>query len=156
MQKIAAIFLQTVLLLIAGAALVLMIRLPLTEGRAAQLDWLHIYSDPFILYGYFSSIPFYVALYQAFRFIGIIRQQQVPSAISIRPLRIIRFCCMVCGVLISLAGLYIRLFHHKDDDPAGFLALCMGSLFICMIVAAFTVLLEKILKDDMKPDQQVQ
>jgi hypothetical protein len=46
MKRISIIFLQAVIVLIGIAALAILIRLPLTEGRAANLDLFSIYFDP--------------------------------------------------------------------------------------------------------------
>ena len=67
MKKISTIFLQVVIAALGIAALAVMIRFPLTEGRAVNLDLFHIYADPFLMYGYLSSIAFFAALYQAFK-----------------------------------------------------------------------------------------
>ncbi len=76
-EKISTIFLQVVVVLIGIVALAIMIRFPLTEGRAANLDLFSIYADPFIIYGYLASIAFFVALYQAFKLLGYIGQNKV-------------------------------------------------------------------------------
>jgi hypothetical protein len=41
----------------------MLLRLPLLEGRAKDLDLFSIYADPFIWYGYITAIPFFMALY---------------------------------------------------------------------------------------------
>ena len=50
MKKISTTFLRVGIVLIGIVALIVMIRLPLTAGRAANLDWFRIYIDPFIIY----------------------------------------------------------------------------------------------------------
>jgi Flp pilus assembly pilin Flp len=34
-----------------------------------------------------------------------------------------------------MAGVYVRLFYAKDDDPAGFIALCIVATFISVVIA---------------------
>ena len=46
-----------------------------------------------------------------------------------------------------MAGLYIRIFHNKDDDPAGFLAMCIVTTFISIIVATAAAVFEKKIKE---------
>lgn len=58
MKQSSTLFLQGVIALFGIAALAIMIRIPLTEGRATNLDLFSIYSDPFILFGFAASIPF--------------------------------------------------------------------------------------------------
>ena len=74
MKRISTAFLQTVIVLIGIVALIILIWFPLTEGRATHLDLFSTYADPFILYGYGASIAFFVALYNAFRLLGYIGQ----------------------------------------------------------------------------------
>lgn len=113
-------FFQDVLILIGLIALSLLIYLPLTEGRATNLDFIDIYSDKFILYGYVTSIPFFVALYNAFKLLRYIGQNKVFSSISINTLRNIKYCAIVLSSLIVVAGLTvsIELFTKKSPPSA--------------------------------------
>jgi hypothetical protein len=45
-----------------------------------------------------------------------------------------------------MAGLYIKVFHNKDDDPAGFLAMCIVTTFVSIVVATAAAVFEKILQ----------
>lgn len=157
MKRISIIFLQTVIVLIGIIALVIMIRLPLTEGRAKNLDLFNIYFDPFILYGYASSIAFFVALYKAFKLLGYIGQNKVFSSNSVEALKSIKYCAIVLSVLIVAAGLYIRISHNKEDDPAGFLAICIVTTFVSIVVATAAAIFEKILQNaiDMKSENDL-
>ena len=157
MKRISITFLQAVVVLIGIVALVIMIRVPLTEGRATNLDLFSIYADPFILYGYASSIAFFVALYKAFMLLGYIGQNELFSLKSIRTLRSIKYCAIILSILIVMAGLYIRIFHSKEDDPAGFLAMCIVITFISIVVATAVAVLEKILQNavDMKSENDL-
>ena len=146
MKRILLLFLQVVIVLIGIATLYLMIRFPLTEGRAQNLDLFSIYFDPFILYGYASSIAFFVALYKAFKLLGYIAQNKLFSPTSVRTLRSIKYCAITLSILIAMGGLYIRIFHNKEDDPAGFLAMCIVTTFISIAVAAAVAMLEKIVQ----------
>ena len=47
---------------------------------------------------------------------------------------------------ISTHSHFIKLFHAKEDDPAGFLALCIITTFICVIIATAAAVFEKILQ----------
>ena len=157
MKRISIRFLQAVIVLIGIAALSIMIRFPLTEGRAENLDLFSIYFDPFILYGYASSIVFFVALYKAFKLLGYIGQNKLFSPNSVRTLRGIKYCAVIFCILIVMAGLYIRIFHNEDDDPAGFLAMCIVVTFISIAVATAVAVLEKLLQNavDMKSENDL-
>lgn len=138
--------LQTMIVLIGIAALAALIRLPLTEGRAENLDLLSIYSDPFILYGYAASVLFFATLYKTFKLLGLIKQERFFEQNTIRYLRSIRQFTIIFNILILLAGFYIVLFHAKEDDPVGFIALCFGITFICVFVTTAAKAFEAILK----------
>lgn len=157
MKSISTIFLQVVIVLIGMVALAILIRFPLTEGRAANLDWFRIYADPFILYGYAASIAFFVALYKAFKLLGYIGQNKVFSSDSVGALKSIKYCAIVLSILIAAAGLYIRISHNKEDDPAGFLAICIVTTFVSIVVATAAAIFEKILQNalDMKSENDL-
>ncbi len=157
MKRISTVFLQAVIVLIGIVALAIMIRIPLTEGRATNLDLFSIYFDPFILYGYAASITFFVALYKAFKLLGYIGQNKVFSTNSIGALNSIKYCAIVLSILIVTAGIYIRIFHNKDDDPAGFLAICIVTTFVSIVVATAAAIFEKILQNaiDLKSENDL-
>ena len=157
MKKIPIVFLQAVIVLIGIVALVIIIRLPLTEGRSVNLDLLSIYSDPFILYGYAASIVFFIALYKSFKLLGYIGQNKVFSSSSVKALKSIKYCAIVLSILIVLAGLYIKLFHNKEDDPAGFLTICIVTTFVCIVLATAAAIFEKLLQNavDMKSENDL-
>ena len=157
MKKVSTMFLQVVIVLIGMVVLAVLIRLPLTEGRAADLDLLSIYADPFILYGYAASIAFFVALYKAFKLLGYIGQNKVFSSGAVGTLKSIKYCAVVFSILIVAAGLYIKIFHSQEDDPAGFLAICIVITFASVVVATAAAIFEKILQNaiDMKSENDL-
>ncbi|MDD2753789.1 MAG: DUF2975 domain-containing protein [Candidatus Portnoybacteria bacterium] len=144
------IFLQAVIVLIGIVAIAIMIRFPLTEGRAVNLDLFSIYSDPFIMYGYAASIPFFIALYQAFKLLRYIGQNKVFSQAAVNALRTIKYCAIVLSASIVMAGLYIRISYGisptENDDPAGFIAMCIVATFISIVIATATAVFEKTLQ----------
>lgn len=157
MKRTSTLFLQAVIVLIGLVALAILIRMPLTEGRATNLDLFSIYFDPLILYVYASSIAFFVALYKAFKLLGYIGQNKVFSSQSVKALKSIKYCAIILGILIVAAGVFIRIFHHKDDDPAGFIAICMVMTFATAVVATAAAIVEKILQNaiDMKSENDL-
>lgn len=157
MKRTSTLFLQAVIVLVGLVALAILIRFPQTEGRAANLDMVSIYSDPLILYAYAASIAFFIALYKAFKLLGYIGQNRVFSSDAVGTLKSIKYCAIVLGVLIVLAGIFIRIFHNKDDDPAGFIAMCIVTTFATIVVATAAAVFEKILQNaiDMKSENDL-
>jgi len=157
MKRSSTVFLQGVLVLIGIVALAIMIRLPLTEGRAENLDLVSVYADPFILYGYAASLAFFVALYQAFRLLGYIGRNEVFSLRSVSALRTIKYCAIIVSISIAAAGLYVRAFHAPDDDPVGFIALCIVTTFTSIVTATAAAVFERTLRSavEMKSENDL-
>jgi Protein of unknown function (DUF3036). len=147
MRRISILFLQAVIVLIGIVVLAILIWSPLKEGRAANLDLFSIYFDKFILYGYAASTAFFVALYKAFKLLGYIGQNKIFSSGSVKALKSIRYCAIVLSILIMMAGIYIKIFHNKEDDPTGFLVICIVTTFGSIVVATVAAIFERILQN---------
>ena len=152
MKTVSAVFLQIIVVLTGIAVLAFLLWAPLTEGRATNLDLFSIYADPFILYGYVASIAFFVGLYKVFRLLGYIGHDKIYTSSAVKTLKSIKYCAIALCVFIVGAGLYIMLFHHKDDDPAGFFAMCIILIFASVVVAIAAAKFEKLVQNavDMK------
>src|ERR1044072_5143802 len=98
---VPTIFLQAVIVLIGIGSLALMLWEPHIEGRNAHATLFEIYfKDPFLAYAYLASTPFFVALYQAFKLLGYIKQNKAfagdrESSADYKILCVsrYRFCC---------------------------------------------------------------
>jgi hypothetical protein len=157
MKRVSTIFLQAVIAIIGIVALVILIRFPLSEGRAKNLDLFRIYADPFILFGYAASIIFFIGLYKAFRLLGYIGRNNVFSSNAVGALKSIKYCAIVLGIFIVIAGVYVMTSHDKEDDPAGFIAICIVTTLIAIVVATAAAIFEKILQNaiDMKSENEL-
>src|SRR5688500_4427314 len=95
MKRSSAAFLQAVVVLIGVAVLALMLWEPHLEGRNAHATPFEIYfKDPFLAYVYVASIPFFAALYQAFKVLGYAGQNKVFSQEAVNALRTIKYCAL--------------------------------------------------------------
>jgi len=157
MTKISIKFLQSVLLLIGLISIAILITAPLHEGRAINLSLLKIYADPFIAYIYIASITFFTALYQAFKLLTYIGENKVFTSEAVQTLKKIKYCGITLGGFVFFAGLYIKIFHSKEDDPAGFLTLCFVITFASMVVATAAAIFQKLLQSavDMKTENDL-
>ena len=156
LKRGSTLFLKVVILLIAIVALAAMIRFPQTEGRAANLDLISIYADPFIVFGYIASIPFFIALYQAFRLLGYVDHNQVFSQSAVKAVRKIKYCAIAISGFIVLGVLFIRLFVH-GDDPAGPTGLGILTTFASIVIATGVAILERLLQNavDIKSENDL-
>jgi len=145
------IFLQGVIVLMAIGALALMLWEPHLEGRNARATLFEIYfKDPFLAYAYLASIPFFVALYQAFTILGYVGQNKAFSPVTMKALRTIRFCALAIIGFVAVGELFIML--GDSDDRAGGVFLGILITFGAVVVAAAAAMFERVLQNavDMK------
>jgi hypothetical protein len=139
MKTSTAYFLQAVIVLIGIGTLALLLWEPHLEGRNVHATTLEIYfKDPFLAFVYVGSIPFFVALYRAFRLFGDARQSRAYSQVTLDALRTIKHCAITIIGFVAVGVVIIILFGDKDDRPAGvFMSLLVASASgVTAIVAA--------------------
>src|ERR1700755_3573777 len=96
MSRSSTAFLQVVIVLIGLGALALLLLEPRVEGRNAHATNFEMYfKDPFLALVYAGSIPFFIALYQAFKVLGYVGQNKVFSPEVVKALRTIKYCALV-------------------------------------------------------------
>ena len=156
MKKGSTLFLKIVICLIATATFVGMLWFPQTEGRAANLDLISIYKDPFIIYIYISSTSFFVGLYQAFRLLNFIEANKAFSQGAVNTLKNMKFASLSLIGFIALAVFYIR-FAANGDDPAGPTALGIIVSFAVAVIAIAAAVFQKLLQNavDIKSENDL-
>ena len=156
MKKSSTIFLQGVIVLIGIGALAIMLWEPHVEGRKAHATPFEIYfKDPFLAYAYIASIPFFVALYQAFKVLGYAGQNKVFSQAAVKALRTIKFCAISIIGFVAVSVIFI-IFGDKDDRPAGVfmrILITFGSIVIATAAAMFERILQNAV--DMKSENDL-
>jgi multidrug transporter EmrE-like cation transporter len=130
---------------------------PHIEGRNAHATLFEIYfKDPFLAYAYLASIPFFVAIYQAFTILGYAGQNEVFSPAAVKALRTIKLCASSIIGLVAVGEIFILMHGNKEDRPAG---VFMGILitFGSIVIAASAATLERILKNgvNMKSERDL-
>src|SRR5207248_8601142 len=119
MKKSSTVFLQVVIVLIGIGRLALMLWEPHIEGRNAHATIFEIYfKDPFLAYAYLASIPFFVALYQAFKVLGYAGQNKVFSQAVVKALRTIKLCAMAIIGFVVVSVIFL-LRGDPEDRPPG-------------------------------------
>jgi len=145
MKRSSTIFLQAVIVLSGIGALALMLWEPRIEGRNAHATLFEIYfKDPFLAYAYIASIPFFVALYQAFKVLGYVRHNQTFSQTTVKALRTIKYCAIAIIGFVAVSIIFI-IFADKDDRPAGVfmrILITFGSIVIATSAAVFERILQ--------------
>jgi hypothetical protein len=156
LQRGSTLFLKGVIILIAIGALAAMIRFPQLEGRAANLDLVSIYTDPFIIYGYLASVPFFVALFQTFKLLGYIEHNNAFSQTAVNALRSIKYCALILIAALIAGIVYIR-FASGGDDPAGAIAVGICVTFAFVVIATGATVFESLLQNavDLKSENDL-
>lgn len=156
MKKAPTLFLKGVVLLLGIGAFVGLLWFPQTEGRAAQLDLIDIYKDPFIIYLYAASIPFFVGLYQTFKLLDLIEANSIFSQVAVNALKNIKIVSLCLIGLIIAAELYLRFFA-QGDDPAGPTTLGAVVILAIAIITTIAALGQKLLQNavDIKSENDL-
>src|SRR6266496_6110523 len=146
MNRGSILFLKAVLVLIGIGALALLLWEPHVEGRNAHATLFEIYfKDPFLAYAYIGSIPFFVALYQAFKLLGYIRRNEIFSQRSVRALRTIKYCALAIIGFVAVSVIFM-IFGDRDDRPAGVFMRILIT-FPSIVVATAAAVFERILQN---------
>ncbi|HCU01439.1 TPA: DUF2975 domain-containing protein [Candidatus Nomurabacteria bacterium] len=149
MKKISTIFLQIIIAFIGIGAFTFMLWEPHLEGRNVNATLFEIYfKDAFLAYAYIASIPFFVALYQAFKVLKYARQNKIFSQPAIKALRTIKYCAIIIiGFVVGAEGYLIIIQRKVEEDIAGGVMMGLIMIFISIIVTAVATMFEKILQN---------
>lgn len=157
MKHGSTLFLKLVLILIAALILFGLVRFPLTEGRAANLDLAHIYADPFIIYSYIASMPFFVGLYQALKLLNLIDSGKAFSQAAVIRLKNIKMLSLIMIGFIVTALILIRTNASGNDDPAGPTGLGIVISFVFAVIATAAAVFQKLFQNgvDLKSENDL-
>ncbi len=129
--------------------------LPWLANNPVSPDYAHILY-PILIGMYISTIPFYIALYKAFRLLGYIDKNIAFSELSIKALKNIKYCAITISTLYVVMMPFVYLLADKDDAP-GLIIIGMAFILAPMIIAVFVAVLQKLLKAaiDIKSDNDL-
>ena len=105
---------------------------------------------------YASAIPFYFALYQAFKLLRFIDKNKAFSELSVKALKKIKHCAITISILQVLVLPLFYLFADKDDAPGIiFVGLVVPSA--SMVIAVFAAVLQRLLQEaiDIKSENDL-
>ena len=105
---------------------------------------------------YTGSIPFFFALYQAFKVLEYIRANKVFSPEAVKALGTIKYCALAIIGFVVTEEIFIML-NHGNDDAAGGVAMGIGITFISIIVATAAAVFERTLQSavEMKSENDL-
>src|SRR6187401_2981181 len=120
MKRSSTIFLQIVIVLMGIGAVALLLWEPQIEGVNAHATNFEIYfKDPFLALVYAGSIPFFIALYQAFKVLRYVGQNKVFSPEVVKALRTIKYCALAIIGFVVVEELFILVMNNGDNDNPG-------------------------------------
>lgn len=157
MKRSSTIFLQVVVVLIGIGALALLLWEPHIEGRNAHATNFEIYfKDPFLALVYAGSIPFFIAIYQAFKVLGYAGQNKIFSGAAVKALRTIKYCALAIIGFVVVEEIFIML-NHGSDDPAGGVFMGVLITFGSIVIATAAAMFERILQNavDIKSENDL-
>ena len=151
MKRGLTIFLQVVVVLISIGALAFMLWEPHLEGRNVNATLFEIYfKDPFLAYVYVASIPFFIALYQAFKVLGNIGRNEMFTERSVQAVRTIKYCALITvGAIVAADAFLVMAARSSNDDPAGAIALSIAVAFVLIVVATAAGVFGRILQNGL-------
>jgi hypothetical protein len=158
MKRGSTIFLKVVIFLIGIAVLALCIFLvPEIANFAAKLFPDNAYLKYLVLIDLYATvIPFYFALYQAFKLLSYIDKNKAFSELSVKALKNIKYCAITFSSLYVVGMPLFYLMAEVDDAP-GIILIGLVIIFASLVIAAFAAVLQKLLKEaiDIKSENDL-
>ncbi|WP_002147035.1 DUF2975 domain-containing protein [Bacillus cereus] len=158
MKQGSTLFLKTAIILIGIPVLALCIFLvPNIGNYAAELYPDIAYIKYLVLINLYATVvPFYFALYQAFKLVSFIDKGNAFSKLSVRSLKKIKNCALTISILYVVGMPLFYLVAERDDAP-GIIIFGMLLIFASMVIAVFAAVLQRLLKDaiDIKSENDL-
>ncbi len=140
-------FLKVIIFLAGMAVLALCIFLvPHIANFASEL-YPHISPMKYLIFivMYGAAVPFYVALYQAFKLLRYIEENTAFSELSVEALKNIKRCAIIISSLYVLGMPLFSFIAKKVDPPVGFIGLII--IFASFVIAVFAAILQRLLQE---------
>lgn len=158
MERGSTLFLKIAIILIGIPVLALCIFfVPGIANYTTELYPDHAYLKYLVFIDlYATAIPFYLALYQAFKLLGYIDGNNAFSELSVRVLKNIKYCAITISSLYVVGMPLFYLIAEKDDAP-GLIVIGMVIIFASVVIAVFAAVLQKLLKEaiDIKSENDL-
>lgn len=152
MKQASTLILRAVIILIATTvAAVCAILLPL--GIMTDQTGLYRY----ILLGlYIPAIPFFIALFQAYKLLNLIAKNKAFSEKSVNILKSIKFCAVAISGLF-FAGMPFIFYVADLDDAPGVVLIGLIIIFASFVIATFAAVLQKLIQNavDIKEENDL-
>lgn len=148
MKQVSTLFLKLAVIFIGIPVLALCIFLvPKIGNFAGDLYPDIAYIKSLVLIDmYAAAIPFYFALYQAFKLLSYIDKNQAFSELSVKVLKNIKYCAITISTLYLLCMPLYYLMEERVDPP-GIIPIGLVIIFSSMVIAVFAAVLQRLLQE---------
>jgi Protein of unknown function (DUF2975) len=156
MKQGTTLFLKIAVFIIGTPVLALCIFwLPWLANNPVNPDYAHILY-PILIIMYVSVIPFFVALYQAFKLLSHIDKNKAFSEISVKVLNKINYCAITISGLYVVGMPFFYTLAELDDAP-GIILIGLVVIFASMVIAVFAAVLQRLLQEaiDIKSENDL-
>ncbi|WP_066050868.1 DUF2975 domain-containing protein [Robertmurraya korlensis] len=156
MKRGSTLFLRMALILLGVPVLALGIfGLTWLPKHPFNADFDHILY-PILVGMYASVIPFFGALYQAFKLLNFIDKNQAFSELSVKALQTIKFCAIAFSGLYVIILPFVYIVAEIDDAP-GLILMGMVPTFASLVIAVFAAVLQRLLQEaiDIKSENDL-
>ncbi|AJS58559.1 DUF2975 domain-containing protein [Paenibacillus sp. IHBB 10380] len=158
MKRVSTNFLKIAIILIGIPILALCIFVvPEIANFATELYPDMAYMKYLVLIDlYATAIPFYFALYQAFKLVSYIDKNKAFSELSVKALKNIKYCAITISILYVVGMPLFYLMAEKDDAP-GMILIGLVVIFASMVIAVFAAVLQRLLQEaiDIKSENDL-
>jgi biotin transporter BioY len=145
MKQGTTLFLKIAVFIIGTPVLALCIfGLPWLANNPVNPDYAHILY-PILIIMYVSVIPFFIALYQAFKLLNYIDKNKAFSELSVKALKNIKYCAITISGLYVVGMPFFYILAELDDAP-GVILIGMLFIFASMVIAVFAAVLQRLLQ----------
>jgi hypothetical protein len=131
--------------------------LPDIANYMAELYPEIIYMKYLVIIGlYIPAIPFYFALYQAFKLLNYIDKNKAFSELTVKALKNIKYYAITISILFAADMPIFYIIGDKEDAP-GIIVIGMVIIFASLVIAVFAAVLQKLIKNaiDIKSENDL-
>ncbi|MCT2345602.1 DUF2975 domain-containing protein [Niallia taxi] len=148
MNQVSTLFLKIAVIFIGLPILALCVFVVPEIGRYAGELLSNITYIKYLVISFFyvSAIPFFIALYQAFKLLIFIDKNKAFSELSVKALKVIKYCAIIISGLFVIA-MPLFYFMADADDAPGVIIIGLVIIFASMIIAVFAAVLQRLLQE---------
>jgi len=119
------------------------------QGWALEYPQLAYLTYPILFEICATAVPFFIALSQAWKLLGLVDRSQAFSGQSVLGLKRIKYCGLAIGGLYAL-GLPMIYAWARHVDAPGLMGIGLIIMFAAFVVAVFAAVLQKLLQSAIK------